>query len=559
MNGNIYVLDCTLRDGGRIIDCQFEDQDILDISERLSKSGIDFVEVGFLRDWHNVEYKGNSTFFTSVEQIRPFVNKEANPRTQYVAFVDYGMFDFESLEEYDGTSIEGIRVGFTKKNYYAAKEDITRCLNIVKEKGYKLFVQGVNSIGYTDKELLDIIDWVNTIKPYGFGIVDTYGAMYVEDIRHIFGLVDKNLDEEICIDFHSHNNFQLSFSLAQEVISLSNGVRNIIIDSTLYGMGKCAGNLNTELIVDYLVRKKGKIYDTDEILDIIDDHMSAIKEKCEWGYSIPSVMAGIYRSHPNNVIYLTEKFRLATKDIKHILSMIDPETRQRYDYDNIKELYQKYNHTKVDDTEDLEKILEILQGRKLLLLLPGKSIVQYSEKIKEYIQKNNAFVISVNFVTDLVERENRMAFFGSTKRYNKFKDMRKNERIIVVSNVDQYAESDYVVNYESLIERDNEEFDNTMIMLLNLLRRLNINKMAVAGFDGYTQSEEGHYFNTVFEEKRFEEKYDQITINMRKMLKQYAKGLESLRDIHFLTPSQYSDILNRRYHEKKYKDTGNGC
>lgn len=543
MNGNIYVLDCTLRDGGRIIDCQFEDQDILDISERLSKSGIDFVEVGFLRDWHNVEYKGNSTFFTSVEQIRPFVNKEANPRTQYVAFVDYGMFDFESLEEYDGTSIEGIRVGFTKKNYYAAKEDITRCLNIVKEKGYKLFVQGVNSIGYTDKELLDIIDWVNTIKPYGFGIVDTYGAMYVEDIRHIFGLVDKNLDEEICIDFHSHNNFQLSFSLAQEVISLSNGVRNIIIDSTLYGMGKCAGNLNTELIVDYLVRKKGKIYDTDEILDIIDDHMSAIKEKCEWGYSIPSVMAGIYRSHPNNVIYLTEKFRLATKDIKHILSMIDPETRQRYDYDNIKELYQKYNHTQVDDTEDLEKILEILQGRKLLLLLPGKSIVQYSEKIKEYIQKNNAFVISVNFVTDLVERENRMAFFGSTKRYNKFKDMRKNERIIVVSNVDQYAESDYVVNYESLIERDNEEFDNTMIMLLNLLRRLNINKMAVAGFDGYTQSEEGHYFNTVFEEKRFEEKYDQITINMRKMLKQYAKGLESLRDIHFLTPSQYSDIF----------------
>ena len=271
--------------------------------------------------------------------------------------------------------------------------------------------------------------------------------------------------------------------------------------------------------------------------------MSAIKEKCEWGYSIPSVMAGIYRSHPNNVIYLTEKFRLATKDIKHILSMIDPETRQRYDYDNIKELYQKYNHTKVDDTEDLEKILEILQGRKLLLLLPGKSIVQYSEKIKEYIQKNNAFVISVNFVTDLVERENRMAFFGSTKRYNKFKDMRKNERIIVVSNVDQYAESDYVVNYESLIERDNEEFDNTMIMLLNLLRRLNINKMAVAGFDGYTQSEEGHYFNTVFEEKRFEEKYDQITINMRKMLKQYAKGLESLRDIHFLTPSQYSDIF----------------
>lgn len=48
--------------------------------------------------------------------------------------------------------------------------------------------------------------------------------------------------------------------------------------------------------------------------------------------------------------------------------------------------------------------------------------------------------------------------------------------------------------------------------------------MAVAGFDGYTQSEEGHYFNTVFEEKRFEEKYDQITINMQKDVKAVCKG-----------------------------------
>ena len=54
---------------------------------------------------------------------------------------------------------------------------------------------------------------------------------------------------DICINFHSHNNYQLSFAFAQEVIKLSgSSSRQIIIDGTLGGIGKVAGNLNTELI-----------------------------------------------------------------------------------------------------------------------------------------------------------------------------------------------------------------------------------------------------------------------------------------------------------------------
>lgn len=51
---NIKILDCTLRDGGRIINCEFPDNEILDISRRLAAANIDIIEVGFLRDWRNV-------------------------------------------------------------------------------------------------------------------------------------------------------------------------------------------------------------------------------------------------------------------------------------------------------------------------------------------------------------------------------------------------------------------------------------------------------------------------------------------------------------------------
>ncbi|MBR7000821.1 MAG: hypothetical protein IKI01_09495 [Lachnospiraceae bacterium] len=538
---NVRILDCTLRDGGRIIDCKFPDADIEEISNRLAEAKIDIVELGFLRDWRKLKYEGNSTFFTDVDQMVPYT-RNRKKGTMYLAFVDFGMFDFDTLKPYDGNSIDGIRVGFTRKDYLNSEQEVIRCLNIVKERGYKLFVQGVNSLGYTDKELLEIIDLVNSVKPYGFGIVDTYGAMYVDDVRRIYTLVDHNLDDEICIDFHSHNNFQLSFSFAQEIISMSHGKRNIIIDATLNGMGKAAGNLNTELIVDFLIRKMGYHYDLDMIFDIIDDYMYQIKQEKSWGYSIPSMMAGIYKSHPNNIIFLTEKFRLATKDIKYILSMIDPALRQRYDYDNIRALYEKYNHTKVDDRESVEKLAAMLKDRKVLLLLPGSTIDTYADTIEQYIAENNPFIISVNFVTKFGDKANRLAFFGSEKRYLRAAGREQECNVASVSNIDGYADTDLIFNYESLIARENEDFENSMIMLLNLLRRIEVENFAIAGFDGYQKGEPNYSKDVIREDDRFKHRYDEITLNMRKMLKAYKEKMIK-PEVCFLTPSVYADIF----------------
>ena len=522
MNG-VKILDCTLRDGGRVIDCEFADSSIKDIVDRLTKANIDIIEIGFLRDANLVNYNGNSTFFTEVEQIKTFMPKEKRG-TNYVAFIDYGMYDFDLLKPYDGKSIDGIRVGFTKEKYINEKKEIIKSLKTVKEKGYVLYIQDVNTIGYTDKELLGIIDMANEIKPYSFGLVDTYGAMYVNDVRRLYSLIDNNLDEDIAIDFHSHNNLQLSFSLAQEIISLSENKRTIIIDSTLNGMGKCAGNLNTELILDYMTRKCHSNYDLDEIMDIIDDYMYSIKKKVYWGYSIPSMLAGVYKSHPNNIIFLTEKYRLSTKEIGYIISMIDANKRQHYDYDNIHKIYLEYNHTKVDDKEDVDKIRNLLANRNILLLLPGSTIEIYKKRIIDYIEKNNCFVISVNHITNLTCKENRAAFFGSEKRYKKFNNKTNELNVIITSNIS----SD----------------DNTTIMLLNLLNRIDISDFSIAGFDGYSKDNINYYDNDLFEGERFLKRFEQNEKNMRKMLKKYI-DCSNKKNIKLITPSVYSDILDK--------------
>lgn len=268
-------------------------------------------------------------------------------------------------------------------------------------------------MSYTDRELLEIVDMVNHVHPYSFGIVDTYGAMYMDDVDRLYSLINHNMLPDICINFHSHNNYQLSFAFAQELIKLSStGTRQVIIDGTLGGMGKVAGNLNTELIVDFLVRKLHYDYEFEDILDILDDYIYKYTLEHTWGYSTASMMAGIYKSHPNNIIYLTEKFRLDTKDIGKILSMIDSDTRQRYDYDNIQRLYTEYVADKIDDREVINGLKEIMEGKEILILVPGNTLNTHKEIICKYISEKKPIVISVNFVSDKLSS---YAFLGIRK------------------------------------------------------------------------------------------------------------------------------------------------
>jgi 4-hydroxy 2-oxovalerate aldolase len=535
---NISILDCTLRDGGRVFDCAFLDNEIKQIAKKLADSKIDIVEVGFLRDKKEVEYKGNSTFFTDTDQIKPFLDKSKN--CMYVAFIDYGMFDFNSLKPFDGKSIDGLRIGFTKKDFENNLSDIFKKLEMVKTAGYKLFIQTVNTLNYSDDELLGLIKNINKIQPYSFGIVDTYGAMYVNDVTRIYYLIDNNLNEETAIDFHSHNNYQLSFAFAQEIIKLSNEKRRIIIDATLHGMGKCAGNLNTELIVDYMIRNLNYDYDLDIIFDVIDEYIYDYQKKYSWGYSIPALMSGIYKAHPNNVIYLTEKFRLDTKDIRYIMAMIDSETRQRYDYDNIENLYISYISSKVDDQDTLKNLKSLIDEREVLVLAPGGTLVSFKSDIYEYIKCEKPFIISVNFVSDIQEA---VAFFTNQKRYNQYKD--KKQKAIITSNIKSDNFYDVIVNYESLITRNFKYFDNSVIMLLNLLRKIEIKKISIAGFDGYVAGKE-NYIDHSLNVSRHESEYDEYNHETMINFSKYVETVYSKCTIKFITPSMFEKAMGKK-------------
>lgn len=528
---NIKLLDCTLRDGGRLFDCKFSDYEISQITDRLSKSNIDIIEIGFLRDPAKTSYTKNSTFFNDVSQMSRFIPRDT--KTKYVAFADYGMFDPDLLPVCDGSSVTGLRVGFTKKNFNQEKEGVKKALRDVKSKGYELFIQGVNSLGYNDEEFVEVLEMVNEMEPFSFGIVDTYGSMFPEDVDRIYSLVDKHLNKKIALDFHAHNNKQLAFANSINVINLCKD-RTLIIDGTLEGVGKCAGNLNLELIVNYLSDELGYNYDFDEILDTIDEFIRPLKNKYSWGYSVPALMGGLYKSHPNNIIYLFDKFRLSCKDFKNIISMIDKEKRQRYDYDDIERLYLEYSDSKIDDSYALERLKAKYENKKVLVKSPGHTLIDYKSNIDDYIKSNNPEVITVSYT-----ESDFMCFVGNKRRYEKLID-KKHEGFVLTSNVKNKTdlEDELIVNYNSLIDRRYALYDNSVMMLLNLLKKLRVAEIAIAGFDGYELGKE-NYNDESFNNDRQIEKTDEINREISKMLRDFIDKVNPEIKIELITPSLY--------------------
>ena len=240
----IQLLDCTLRDGGYINDWKWGYYEAKKIIELLAKSGVDVIEVGFLRNVK--EYLPDITVCNRIEELNQLL-PEKSGNTSFAAMAMQSDYDIEKLTPYSGKGIELIRI--TAHDY-----DIDEGIEFakkVKEKGYKVSVNPINIMGYSDEQVLDILKKVNIIKPYNFAIVDTFGSMKRRDLDRIVSLADHNLNKDIRLSLHLHENMSLSSSLAQNFID-KNLDRPIAIDGSLMGMGRIPGNLPIELIADYL-------------------------------------------------------------------------------------------------------------------------------------------------------------------------------------------------------------------------------------------------------------------------------------------------------------------
>lgn len=330
---DIKLLDCTLRDGGYVNDWEFGHHNIVSMFERIVDSGTDIIEIGFIDDRRPFDI--NRSIIPGTKEIDAIYGNIKKRPPLVFGMIDYGTCSLENVQPRSESYLDGIRVIFKK---HIMHEALDYCAELIK-LGYKVCAQLVSITSYNDEELMELIEHANRVKPFAVGIVDTYGLLDPTWMIHYYEMLDDNLDNEISIGFHGHNNFQLAYANSRAFLD-RNTDRNIVVDGTLFGMGKSAGNAPIELVGMYLNQRFNKNYNINSMLEAINESVLDFYKKTPWGYKMYFYLSAYNRVHPNYVKQMQDKPSLSISEINNLLGRIEPtDTKLLYDKAVAEELY----------------------------------------------------------------------------------------------------------------------------------------------------------------------------------------------------------------------------
>lgn len=326
------MLDCTLRDGGHVVKFDFGRNMMESMLTNLKRAEIDYVEAGFLKD---CEYSENLALYNNVREFERFLSTESSP-SNYVLMVQVDQYDINKLEKCSG-AVKNIRVSF---HQYDIDAGMDYCRHVVN-KGYRCHVNPINFVGYSDQNKVNLIRRVNELCPAYFTIVDTYGFMLPKELRHIAGLVDRELKPGTGIGLHLHDNLKMAFALAQDFLSMDIEKRELIIDASLDGFGKAPGNLCLELIAWFLNESFHKSYDLKKLYYLMDTFIKPFATEHNWGYNPCYALSAQYRVNRNYAQYFTEKQQVGTELLADLLCEVKEYENGRYREDFAEDMYHR--------------------------------------------------------------------------------------------------------------------------------------------------------------------------------------------------------------------------
>lgn len=322
----IELVDVTLRDGGIVINFDYGLERMQKIKATLEASGIEYIETGYI-DEKKGSPEGRTCFDNEVSIETTLLRTGKKPGVTYFAMIDYGTFDVNKLQPRSQGGIDGIRLAFHKENWEASIE----WGKVIMAKGYDLYIQPMVSMRYTDEEYRHLIQVCNAelAGAKGFYVVDSFGQMDNAALIHKLEIVDQYLSPSMKLGFHAHNNRQLAYSNALSFVEF-NARHDVMLDASIMGIGKGAGNLCTELIEATLINE-GKSYDTNVIYDAISDYFAAQQQKTPWGYSLDYYLSSLYSCTPSYIKIFTADERVTTDVLVELLKKMPDEKRAACD------------------------------------------------------------------------------------------------------------------------------------------------------------------------------------------------------------------------------------
>lgn len=273
------ILDCTLRDGGYVNNWEFDRDTVFRIMDGLYESGVRFIELGIMAGKGGE--LGRSTKFSNFSQVEPLLSHRQQDCV-YALMLNQADVEQYEIPPRNEKTVDLLRLAFFKKE----KDEAMAKAEELKSKGYKVFLQAMATFMYSADELSELLTMVNQVGPAGFYIVDSFSTMYRQDVQKMAGFVLGRLSEDIQFGFHAHNNIQMAYANIISFWELA-PERPLIADGSIYGMGRGAGNVPTELLMEYLNKTGNGQYNIGKVLEVFQQCIEPIFQRYYWGFSHP--------------------------------------------------------------------------------------------------------------------------------------------------------------------------------------------------------------------------------------------------------------------------------
>ncbi|MGB3652971.1 MAG: hypothetical protein WBA41_17380, partial [Rivularia sp. (in: cyanobacteria)] len=260
---SVELLDVSLRDGGYRNQFSFSRTHSIKVAETLALAGLRNIEIGYRNG-----YEGGVTGMCDDNYIVALNELISDCRLCVMVHPD--KITQSEIKTLCRLGIYLVRVAFPPK--YRWKDDsqvLAQAFNVIdtcRQSGMLVSANLVQASYLEQNEMLDLALQAEASGADFVYLADSNGNFLPDDVAKYISLLKANLASAL-IGFHPHNN--LSLALTNTIAAINSGVN--IVDASIRGYGRAAGNLSTEVFVAFLERNSIRNdYNLVKLLELAD-------------------------------------------------------------------------------------------------------------------------------------------------------------------------------------------------------------------------------------------------------------------------------------------------
>jgi 4-hydroxy 2-oxovalerate aldolase len=288
---------------------QFDDRVVQAVYQACVDGGVDYMELGYKASRKGIKVGEHGAWKYCLEDDLRRIVGDNDTDLKLCIIADAERCDYhEDIPPKKESVIDMVRVAAYINQIPSALE----MLKDAHDKGYETTVNLMAVTTVPERELNEGLELLASSEAQAIYVVDSFGALYSEQVHY---LVKKYL--HYCkaagkeVGMHAHNNLHLGY--ANTIEAIIEGAN--MLDATMAGLGRGAGNCPMELLIGFLHNPK---YNLRPILHCVHDHVEPLREKLMWGFDLPYMLTGLLNQHPRAAI----KFN-AAEPKGHILEFYD--------------------------------------------------------------------------------------------------------------------------------------------------------------------------------------------------------------------------------------------